>query len=104
MVILDSHREFGEETGGIKSIDFGMVPTGNFVVSPAHDPNVFYHHGADHRIRRGKAFTLGSKVQSHIHEMTVIHNCPGFRDRRSEVRLQKTVDRTWKVEWGSRKI
>ena len=40
---------------------------------PAHDLAVFYHHSANHRIRRCKPFSPGCKIQSHIHEMTVIH-------------------------------
>jgi hypothetical protein len=71
-----------------------MGPTGNLVVAPAHDLAVFYHHGADHGIWRGKPFTLGSKIQSHIHEITVIHNFPITRGQKTEGWGRKTEDRT----------
>jgi hypothetical protein len=75
-----------------------MGPTGNFVVSPAHDLSVFYHHCADRRIRRRKPFALGCKIQSHIHEMTVIHNFSEIRGYKTEVGRQKSEDRGQKTE------
>jgi hypothetical protein len=67
-------RPFRKTAGGVESKDLGMGATGNFVVSAANDKAVFYHHCADHWIRRCGPFAFGGKIQCHIHEMTVIHN------------------------------
>ena len=73
--LMDDAQATGDNILDITDATASARSTDNFVIAAAHHLAVFYQYGPDQGVGRGKSLTLDREVQSHLHEMLVIHGC-----------------------------